>query len=96
MRYSLRLFKELVVLDSTTERSVFSRRPSHTYARLVAIGEFNASLLECTYDSGHTRTIGDMPTAFKIFDRGPINASPCGQHRLAPIEKTPRRSTLLL
>jgi hypothetical protein len=63
---------------------------------LIAIREFNTSRLECTDDGGHTRTIGDMPTAFKIFDRGPINAGARGEHSLAPIEKTTRRSTLLL
>jgi hypothetical protein len=88
MRYSRRLFKDLVVLDSTTERSVFSGRPSHSHTRLVAIGEFNAGHFERAYDGSHVCAIWYMPAAFEILDRRPINASAGGEHRLAPIEKT--------
>jgi hypothetical protein len=58
--------------------------------------EFNPSFFERTYDGSHVCAIRHMPAAFEIFDGRPINTSAGGEHRLVPIEKTSRRSTLLL
>jgi hypothetical protein len=71
-------------------------RPPHSYPRLITIREFNAGHFERAYDGSHVCAIWYMPAAFEILDRRPINASAGGEHRLAPIEKTSRRSTLLL
>jgi hypothetical protein len=72
----------------------YSRPPqSHPWA--IAIRKFNAGHFERADDGSHVCAIWYMPAAFEILDRRPINASPRGQHRLAPIKKSPRRSTLV-
>lgn len=73
-----------------------SGRLSHPHPRLITIREFNARHFERAYDGSHVCAIWYMPAAFEILDRRPINTSASGEHRLAPIEKTARRSTLLL
>jgi hypothetical protein len=61
---------------------------------LIAIGEFDTRYFERTYDGSHARPIWDMPAAFEILNRRPINASVRGKDRLAPIKKTSRCPTL--